>query len=105
MEEGSLILTNRSMESAVEITKQDTRRTILSAAARLVATNGLTDWSIARCSKEAGCAKGLVLHYFETKEALLREVARSLSADRQREWATALSVGGVGALDALWERL
>jgi AcrR family transcriptional regulator len=85
--------------------KPDKKGQILEAAIKLVATSGLTDWSIEKCAREAKCAKGLVLHYFKSKEALLGEVARSLTASRRIEWSTALSANGIGGLDALWERL
>jgi AcrR family transcriptional regulator len=66
---------------------------------------GLTAWSIEACSKRAGCAKGLVLHYFGSKEALLRTIARSLVADRSSRWAGAFGAAGISGLDALWDVL
>jgi AcrR family transcriptional regulator len=78
---------------------------ILGAALQLATSNGLTDWSIEGCSREAGCAKGLVLHYYKSKEALLGEIAASLLAQRWTHWAAALASGGIGGLDTLWDRL
>ena len=53
----------------------------------------------------AKCAKGLVLHYFGSKEALLGTVARELIARREVEWRAPLSGEGIAALDALWSAL
>ncbi len=66
---------------------------------------GLTDWSIEKCSLRARCAKGLVLHYFKSKEGLLGEIAASLLSERWTRWAAALTGDGIGGLDTLWSRL
>ena len=89
------------MAGAVADRKGEIRRSAL----ELLVSNGLTDWSIQGCSTRAGCAKGLVLHYFATKEALLTSVASTLVADRWKEWSGAFSTAGIGGLDALWDRL
>ncbi len=81
------------------------KRDILRAASDLVVEGGLTGWSIDGCSKRAQCAKGLVLHYFKSKEALLGEIAASLLSERWTRWAAALSGGGIEGLDTLWDRL
>ena len=65
----------------------------------------MTAWSIEECSRRARCAKGLVLHYFKSKEALLAATATALLADRWTNWAAALATGGIGGLDTLWDRL
>lgn len=78
---------------------------ISGAATRLLIGVGLTNWSISKCAESARCAKGLVLHYFETKESLLAVVASDLITRRATEWRAALSEEGVGALDALWTTL
>src|SRR5258705_10515520 len=83
----------------------DRRRDILRAAGELVTEAGLTAWSIEECSRRARCAKGLVLHYFKSKEALLAATATALLADRWTNWAAALATGGIGGLDTLWDRL
>lgn len=78
---------------------------ISEAATRLLLGVGLTDWSISKCADSARCAKGLVLHYFGSKESLLGAVAAELISRRATEWRAALSEEGVGALDALWSTL
>jgi AcrR family transcriptional regulator len=75
---------------------------ISGAALQLLTSGGLTNWSISGCAETANCAKGLVLHYFGTKESLLGAVAQELISRRAVEWRAALSGEGVGALDALW---
>ena len=81
------------------------KQQILQSALSLLTSEGLTNWSIEGCSKRAHCAKGLVLHYFGTKDTLLQEVARSLVATRWSRWSSALSNGGIGSLDTLWDHL
>jgi AcrR family transcriptional regulator len=93
------------MEIPMIAEKSDKKGHILESATKLIASGGLTDWSIEKCAREAKCAKGLVLHYFESKEKLLGEVARSLTAVRRSHWTSALSANGISGLDALWERL
>ena len=85
--------------------RRDRKRDILGAASELVIQTGLTAWSIEGCSRRARCAKGLVLHYFKSKEALFGAIAASLLAERWTKWAAALSGGGIGGLDTLWSRL
>jgi AcrR family transcriptional regulator len=80
----------------------DRKLQILRAACDLVTSGGLTTWSIEQCSQRARCAKGLVLHYFRSKEALLAEVAGALLAERWTNWAAALGGGGIEGLDTLW---
>lgn len=83
----------------------DRKQQISSSASTILLRDGLTAWSIERCSRHARCAKGLVLHYFGSKESLLSEMGDRLSAERWGGWSTALARGGIGALDTLWERL
>jgi len=81
------------------------KRRILAASEEITRRDGLTDWSIERCAKAAGCAKGLVLHYFDTKGDLLAATAASFAADRASRWRAALSAEGIAGLDALWDAL
>ena len=92
-------------QPAPQGSRRDRKRDILRAASELVVESGLTDWSIERCSLRAQCAKGLVLHYFKSKEALLGAIATSFLAERWTKWAAALSGGGIEGLDTLWSRL
>jgi AcrR family transcriptional regulator len=85
--------------------RRDRKQEIMRAARDLAIEGKLTDWSIEQCARRAECAKGLVLHYFKSKEALLGQVALALAADRWTRWAAALSGGGIGGLDTLWDRL
>ncbi|HET7042519.1 MAG TPA: hypothetical protein VFI13_10890 [Gemmatimonadales bacterium] len=65
----------------------------------------MTTWSIDSCAREAKCVKGLVIHYFRTREALLAESAGALIAERALRWSAALNTPGVDALDRLWDEL
>ena len=87
------------------MTEQLAKARILEASKGITIRDGLTDWSIERCSKAAACAKGLVLHYFGTKAGLWAETASSFAADRAESWRAALSAEGIDGLDALWEAL
>jgi AcrR family transcriptional regulator len=100
-----MILTNRSNERRVAHKTTDRKGHIRDSAASILIADGLTNWSIERCSKEARCAKGLVLHYFGSKEALLAAVGGALSAERWNSWSSALTGSGIGDLDTLWARL
>src|SRR5438045_453547 len=71
------------------VTRPDRKGEILRAATELVAEGGLTAWSIEECARRAHCAKGLVLHYFKSKDALLAETAAALLAERRTKWAAA----------------
>lgn len=85
--------------------EQISKARILEASKAIAARDGLTDWSIERCSKAANCAKGLVLHYFGTKRELWSATAASFVSDRAGGWQAALSAEGIDGLDALWEAL
>ncbi|SMO45833.1 TetR/AcrR family transcriptional regulator [Gracilimonas mengyeensis] len=56
-----------------EIRKQ-TRQQILDAAFELFANDGFTKTSIASVAKKAGVSKGLIYHYFDSKEAILEGI-------------------------------
>ncbi len=78
---------------------------ILAASASVLVESGLTKWSIDRCAESAGCTKGLVLHYFGTRQRLLAAIAAELAGRRSLSWRAALAKDGVAALDALWDAL
>ncbi len=55
---------------------RDTRRLILDTALRLFATGGYHGTSMRVIAREAGISPGLSYKYFESKEAILREIMR-----------------------------
>jgi AcrR family transcriptional regulator len=75
------------------------------ASAELLMRVGLTDWSIEGAARQAGCAKGLVLHYVGTKQALLDAVAVELSDRRAERWLAALRAPGIEGIEGLWRAL
>jgi AcrR family transcriptional regulator len=83
------------------------RESILSAAVAAISSSNLTDWTVDSVAAKAGCAKGLVLYHFKSKDALLLEVAervRQHSASRRLE-ALTNGTKGTSALDRLWTAL
>lgn len=63
----------RSPEDNQQI-KDARREDILRAAARVFAKKGFGDAKISDVAKEAGLSHGLVYHYFENKDAVLRAI-------------------------------
>jgi len=84
----------------------DMRDSIVATARSLLESGGLTDWSIEKVAKGAGCAKGLVHYHFGTKDTLLARVMERLEFERQERRLAALSgKEGAESLDALWSDL
>ena len=98
-------MTNRSIGGYLAKTISRKRAEILTASSDVLKSSGLTDWSIEACARRAHCVKGLVIHYFGSREALLRGSAAALTAERAERWRRSLRVAGIGALDLLWEDL
>jgi AcrR family transcriptional regulator len=70
---------------------QDRRNAILSAAARVIASEG-TGAATAAIAKEAGVSNGSLFVYFETKAVLLNELYVALKAEM-----TAAATAGLGS--------
>lgn len=68
----------RTKEQFEEIRDQSKDK-IMSAALQLFGTNGYEATTISQIAKEAGYSKGLLYNYFDSKEALLKELIASLS--------------------------
>ena len=81
------------------------RAEIIGSSTNQLKAQSLTKWSIDSCAQGAGCVKGLVIHYFKGRDALLAESARALVEERAERWRVALDAGGIGALDLLWDEL
>jgi AcrR family transcriptional regulator len=64
---------------------------------------GLTGWTVQAVASRLGCAKGLILYHFGTKDVLLRELGIRMLERRLERRITALGAGGSDALDALWQ--
>lgn len=61
-------------ETQNEQMRAATRQTLLDTGMRLFAENGYAHTSTRRIAKEAGISAGLLYHYFDSKESLLRAV-------------------------------
>ena len=57
----------------------DTRERVLAAAGGLFAERGFAGTSLAAISKSCGISDGLILHHFQTKEALYRQVLEEMA--------------------------
>lgn len=83
-------------------TRAESRSRIIAAASKVTADIGLTDWTVERVAHEAGCAKGLVLYHFGSKQALLDQVAIAVTTERLASRAAALRLPPAKAIDQLW---
>jgi AcrR family transcriptional regulator len=80
-------------ESDRRLTSQglERREQLLDAASRLFAEHGYAETRIVDICREAGVAKGLFYWYFETKEAVFRDLAAELRLKLRREQARAIA--------------
>lgn len=60
--------------------RQQTRKQIIDSAFELFANEGYSKTSIAAVAQKAGISKGLIYHYFESKEAILEAIFDQLVA-------------------------
>jgi AcrR family transcriptional regulator len=79
-------------ETPRRLTNQGVERKqqLLDAAARLFADRGYAETRIVDICREAGVAKGLFYWYFDTKEAVFRDLAHDLRHRLRRAQATAM---------------
>src|SRR5690242_2036645 len=73
---------------------EDRRNAILSAAARVIASEGLAAATTAVIAKEAGVSNGSVFVYFDTKAMLLNELYLALKAEMTAAATAGLDAGG-----------
>ena len=73
---------------------EDRRNAILSAAARVIASQGLAATATAAIAKEAGVSNGSFFVYFDTKAALLNELYLALKAEMMAAAAAGLDAAG-----------
>ncbi|NBC67187.1 MAG: TetR family transcriptional regulator [Bacteroidetes bacterium] len=69
----------RTAEQNEEI-RQQTQKQIVDAAFELFANEGYSKTSIAAVAKKAGVSKGLIYHYFNSKQAILEAIFDQLVA-------------------------
>jgi AcrR family transcriptional regulator len=73
---------------------EDTRERVLEAAAEQFAQHGFAGTSLAAISKQCGISDGLILHHFQTKEGLYRQVLEEMSGRYAQELAQAWESAG-----------
>ena len=73
---------------------EDRRNAILSAAARVIASQGLASAATAAIAKEAGVSNGSFFVYFDTKVALLNELYIALKAEMTAAATAGLDAAG-----------
>lgn len=73
---------------------EDRRNSILSAAARVIASQGLAAAATAVIAKEAGVSNGSVFVYFDTKAELLNDLYLALKEEMTAAAAAGLDAGG-----------
>jgi len=79
---------------------------IVEAAIAVLQEKYLTDWTVDYVAAQAGCAKGLVLYHFKSKEALLGRAAERVRESQSSRRAEAVArAQGSAALDRLWQVL
>jgi len=74
-----------------ESIRAETRERFLIAAMRLFARFGFEQTTVRRIAEEAGVAQGLLYHYFENKDALLRALFERSMQDVQDSFTIAVS--------------
>jgi AcrR family transcriptional regulator len=62
----------------------DKERAILAAALRLIAANGFHGAPMSKVAKEAGVSTGIIYHYFESKDALIGALYRTVKLEFAR---------------------
>ena len=80
---------------------------IVVAGLAAIIDSNLTDWTVDSVAARAGCAKGLVLYHFKSKDALLLRVADRVRQNQVNQRLDALKGGtkGAASLDRLWTAL
>jgi TetR/AcrR family transcriptional repressor of bet genes len=69
------------------------RQELLEAAFEIIKREGLAAASVIRIAREAGVSKGIVHHYFETKEQLIGQAVRYSHAKRSEDLVSRLARG------------
>lgn len=63
----------------------DTKERVLSAAQKLFAENGFSGTSLAMISRESGISDGLILHHYQNKKNLYRQVLENMATRYAQE--------------------
>jgi TetR/AcrR family transcriptional repressor of bet genes len=81
--------------------KEERQQQLIQATIRSVASNGLSDTTMATVSSEAGLSQGIINLHFKSKDRLLVETLRFLSEQYRQAWEKAISRAGDSPTDKL----
>lgn len=72
----------------MEKSKQGTKQQIVDAAFKLFSEKGYNETSVSQIARAAGLSKGLMYHYFDSKEALLIAILEGMDAlsPEKKDW-------------------
>jgi AcrR family transcriptional regulator len=81
------------------------RRRIVESAARLLPRHGIAALRLRDVAEAAGLSVGTIQHYFDTRDALLRETCRWAYLQRVREWreSAARAATPWGRIEAMFD--
>lgn len=79
-----------------------TTEKIIDTTKDLLVLEGLTGWTVQDVASRVGCAKGLILYHFGSKESLLEKAGSRLLEDRIARRTDALAGESTRAIDRLW---
>lgn len=81
--------------------KEERQQQLIQATIRSVASNGMSDTTMATVSREAGLSQGIINLHFQSKDRLLVETLRFLSEQYREAWEKAVSRAGDSPADKL----
>jgi TetR/AcrR family transcriptional repressor of bet genes len=81
--------------------KEERQQQLIQATIRSVASNGMSDTTMATVSREAGLSQGIINLHFQSKDRLLVETLRFLSEQYREAWEKAVSKAGDSPADKL----
>jgi AcrR family transcriptional regulator len=74
--------------------KEERQQQLIQATIRSVASNGMSDTTMATVAREAGLSQGIINLHFQSKDRLLVETLRFLSEQYREAWEKAVSLAG-----------
>ncbi len=81
--------------------KDERERSLLKAAFSLLKEKGLSHLSFNELGKRAKVSHGLVYHYFENKDDLVKAMQEAVKGFRHAEWGRALRLGSFEGLSVI----
>jgi AcrR family transcriptional regulator len=85
---------------------EQAKHSIIEAATAELSEKGAATATVEAVAKRAGCAKGLVLYHFKTKQILFESAGTAIAATREGQWTKAFKASTpTDAIDSTWELL